>query len=348
MSFCRLAGVATAVPQQCIRNDHFHALLGGPGPADRLFATLGIQERRWAPEGTTALDLCVAAGKALLNEAPFDPSTIDAVLMVTQTGDFALPASACLAQDRLGLGTHTLAFDINQGCTGFVYGLGVAKSLVVAGMARRVLLLAGDTSSHCCDPLDKATLPLFGDSGTASILEAAPQPGIHAFSFGTDGSGWNVLAHPVGRLRYPTMESFTARASEAEKAAFPYPCSTNMDGSRVFSFCLEQVPQLVRKTLELNSVGPQDLDFTIFHQANLMMMEVVRRKAGLAKDTFLTSLARFGNTSVASIPVTMTDQRARLQSGGRTLMVGFGVGLSLAGTVVDLDADLILPPLVEV
>jgi 3-oxoacyl-[acyl-carrier-protein] synthase-3 len=215
-------------------------------------------------------------------------------------------------------------------------------------LADRVLLLVGDVSSQSCHPTDAATLPIFGDAGTACLIEATEVPGIGAFHFETDGNGWDLLATPVGGRRYPTMNDFQVRASEHDKQRFRYPEHINMDGDRVFAFCMEKVPGFVDGTLQANGCTRETVDFTIFHQANLMMLEALRRKSRLPKETFLSSIEQFGNTSVATIPVTMSHSRERLRDGGRVLIVGFGIGLSLAGTIVRLDPGVVLPPIVEV
>jgi 3-oxoacyl-[acyl-carrier-protein] synthase-3 len=349
MTNCRIRGIATAVPGRIVANDELYDLVGGEVAGKRLFRSIGIEERRWAPDGVTALDLCVAAADRLLCELGLDRSTIGAVVMVTQSPDFLIsPATACVAQWKLGLGGRTLCFDVNQGCTGYLYGLAIAKGLVCGGLAKKVLLLVGDTLSRLCDPLDAATRPLFGDAGTATLIEESDHAGLLEFHFETDGSGWNVLATPVGGSRYPTLEAYRQWAAPEIQACFRYPALVNMDGEKVFSFCMEKVPGLVGHTLEVNQTPLEQLDFSIFHQANLMMIEALRRKSKLPKDTFLTSIQRFGNTTVATIPVTMTAEAARLQGGGLCLLAGFGVGLSLAGTLVRLDPDVHYCPLVEI
>lgn len=349
MTFCRLRGVATAVPANVVPNSKFYDLLGGENAAKRLFGSIGIQERRWALPGMTALDLCVAAGNRLLDDMAVDRNSIGAVVLVTQSPDFNIsPASACVAQWKLGITNDCMAFDVNQGCSGYVYGLAIAKNLVTGGQVKRVLLLVGDTISRLCNPDDPATVPLFGDAGTATLIEISEEPGVLECYFNTDGSGWNVLATPVGGSRYPTMDTYLRTAPEEVKSCFKSPTQVNMDGDKVFSFCMNNVPGLVRATAEKNHVQPAEFEHVIFHQANLMMMEALRRKSGLEKDRFLLSIHKFGNTTVATIPVTMTQEAAKLQRGGLCLMAGFGVGLTLSGAAVRLDSDVVYSPLVEI
>lgn len=346
---CRIAGVAAAVPSRVVRNDYFHELVGNERAAQRLFGSIGVRERRWAPAGQTALDLCVAASERLLSDGNFERRSIDAIVMVTQSPDFLIsPASACVAQSRLGLSRQTLCFDVNQGCTGYIYGLSISKGLVAAGLATRVLLLTGDTLSRLCDPADAGTVLLFGDAGAATLVEASDTPGIQEFYFETDGSGWKVLATPVGGSRWPTLDNYRTSASEDVRGCFRYPTLVNMNGEEVFAFCMQNVPRLVQATLSANELTTEDVTHSVFHQANYMMIEALRRKCGLLKESFLTSIDSFGNTTVASIPVTLCAEAGRLRAGSRCLLAGFGVGLSLAGTVVQIDDRVLFPPIIEV
>jgi 3-oxoacyl-[acyl-carrier-protein] synthase-3 len=294
-------------------------------PAERIEEKTGIVERRIAASGEFASDLACGAARLLFAEAGVSPADIDYLILCTQSPDYPLPTTACLVQHRLGLGTGTAAVDINLGCSGFVYGLGLAKGVVESGLAKCVLLLTADTYSKYLDPTDKSVRTLFGDAGAAAVVRAGPangsDPAVGPFVFGTDGSGANALIVRAGR------PGWTADGEDVY---------LRMSGPDVFSFTLNVVPPCVRQLLDKAGLSLNDIDLFVFHQANKYMLEQLRRKIGIPSDKFLISMSHCGNTVSSTIPIALRDAEAagRLSGGQRVMVVGFGVGLSWAAALV--------------
>lgn len=317
----RIAGVVTASPGAVTANDAFTGRFGEAAVADVARMT-GVLERHHVPAGQTAGDLCAAAGRALLSRLDWSPDSVDALIFVSQTPDHVMPATACVLQHELGFGTRTAAFDVNQGCSGYVYGLWLASSLVAAGL-RRVLLLAGDTISHLVDPDDRSTALLFGDAGSATAVEAGEA--ASTFLLGSDGRGAKNLIVARG-----------ARTAGLTPEAAPD--HLFMNGSEIFTFTLRAVPQLIGETLAAGGRGIEDVDLYLLHQANAFMLASIARKARIPKERVPINIARFGNTSSASIPLLLTTDAAARVTGApsRLMLVGFGVGYSWASCLLDM------------
>lgn len=321
----RIAGVVACVPSLALENSHFHGQFGETG-VNEVIKMIGVQTRRRADAATTTRDLCRAAGKHLLTSLDWAPDSIDALIFVSQTPDFRLPATACALQDDLGISVNCIAFDINLGCSGYPYALWLGMTMVQTGAARRVLLAVGDTVSKMVDHGDRATALLFGDAGTVTAIEAdsASLSTAH-FILGTDGRGAANLVVPQGGFKSYT-EGLDPRLTERD------PACLYMDGGEIFNFTLRAVPPLVARTFEFAGRAVGDYDAFLFHQANLFMLKHLAKKAKLPADKVPTNIDRFGNTSSASIPLLMaTDLAQQLRDGATTIaMFGFGVGYSWA------------------
>jgi 3-oxoacyl-[acyl-carrier-protein] synthase III len=324
----RLRGVVAATPAAVVDNAAFAERFGEAAVRDVCKMT-GVEHRRWAAEGQTTSDLCLAAAERLLERLGWTPDSVDALIFVSQTPDQRLPATACGLHGRLGLAPHCQAFDVGLGCSGYVYGLWLAAALVNAG-CRRVLLMAGDTSSRMVDPHDRATAMLFGDAGSASAIEATPAHAPTLFQLGTDGSGAGHLIVPGGGFRGPGAQTRIAASGDPDHLL--------MDGGEVFGFTLRAVPAMVRAVLEDAELGLDALDALVLHQANSFMLRHIVKKLGLPPERAPINIDRFGNTSSASIPLVMaTDLAERLVArGGRVLMAGFGVGYSWGAALMEL------------
>jgi len=319
----RIAGVVSCVPAARVGNDQFVAQFGEQGVAD-VVKMIGVQERRVADAGVSTQTLCLAAGHKLLTGLEWDPSSIDALIFVSQTPDFRLPATACILQDRLGIPPGIIAFDINLGCSGYPYALWLAMTMIQAGTAQRVLLAVGDTISRIADPSDRATALLFGDAGTMTAVEAGSPTDSAKFILGTDGRGANNLIVPNG--------AFGALDLAADKRlADKNPDCLYMDGGEIFNFTLKSVPPLVAAIDALEG-SAEGHDFYLFHQANMFMIKHLAKKAKVAPEKAPINIDSFGNTSSASIPLLMTSKLAdELRTQDRRLaLVGFGVGYSWA------------------
>lgn len=330
----RIAGVRAVVPRQR------HCFSETPEPftaeeAAKLCASIGVYERRIAPLHVCASDLCTAAAEGLLKQLDWDPASVEVLVFVSQNADYNLPASACLIQKRLGL-ANGACFDVNLGCSGFVYGTWTAGSLLAGSSARRALVLCGDTSSRHLAPGDRSTLPLFGDAGTALALEKADGVSPMHAVVGTDGSGAGNIIIKAGGRRNDLTPGLVPRTAEEEAQLFA-DARVHLNGAEVFAFTLRIVPGLVREMLDFAGLGIDDIDHCVMHQANGFMLEHLRKKTKVPEEKFLVDMKDFGNTSSASIPLAIAHRLGwSLASGTRKLlMAGFGVGWSWGALVAD-------------
>jgi len=322
LSGARIAGVVACVPERAVGNDDLIARFGDQ--VAQVTRMTGVQSRHIARQDETTADLCSIAATTLLDRMAVDRASIDVVIFASQTPDHRLPATACLLQARLGLGTHVAAFDINLGCSAYPYALWLGTMMIAGGSARRVLLLVGDTISKIINPDDRATAMLFGDCGTATLLDA--EEGAQAtFVLGTDGSGGRNLIVPTGAFRRDFQR---------------HPANTNpddtlfMEGGEIFNFTLAIVPSLVDRLVQGSGLAIEDFDLFLFHQANAFMIKHLAKKAKLALEKVPLNIDRFGNTSSATIPLLLaTDCRDALTNGRSAMvaMLGFGVGYSWGG-----------------
>lgn len=297
--------------------------------AEKIGAKTGIETRCIAGEGELSSDLAVAAARKLFGRLAVEASAIDFVLFCSQTPDYLLPTTACLLQDRLGIPTTAGALDFNLGCSGFVYGLSLAKGLIETGQAARVLLLTGETYSKILDPADRGVRTIFGDAGAATLVEAADggDSSIGPFVFGTDGSGAeNLICRRYGWRR--------------DGGPLTGESSLSMNGPEIFNFTLRSVPAAVERLLSKSGRQLQEIDLFVFHQANAYMLEHLRKRVGIPEDKFWVSMVHCGNTVSNSIPMALRDAEVagRLRPGHLVMLVGFGVGYSWAATLLRWEA----------
>lgn len=322
----RIAGIVAAIPGRRVDNRSFEAQFGEKAVAEIVKMT-GVEARYWTDENVTSADLCAEAARHLLSRLDWDPRTIGAIVYVTQTPDFRLPATACTLQARLGLSTACAALDVNLGCSGYPYGLWLAMSLLRSGLDR-VLLLVGDTISKAVDAKDRSTALLFGDAGSATAIEHGGNDGFAQFVLGSDGSGARNLMIPGGGFRHPARDDSRVLGRDESKLF--------MDGGEVFNFTLRAVPGMVSQVLEAAGTGAGEIDAFVFHQANLFMLRHLARKLKIDSDRFPVNIDRYGNTSSASIPLVLTSELGQSLRSRQMKMVvaGFGVGYSWAATVI--------------
>ncbi len=344
----RIAGISAAVPAKKEGQKEL-AELFGERDARRLVEGTGIIERRVDGCLCTS-DLCQAAADRLISELGWDRNSINYLILVTQTPDYVLPSTACILQDKLGLPTTCTAFDINLGCSGFVYGLRIVGKLLMPG--QRALLLAGDTSAswyaHRHD--DRSTAALFGDAGSAAALECQGGDGECTplwFVGGTDGSGYRNIIVEKGQFRGRSGGFEADTTSEVQEPLDPQRF-VRMNGPEVFAFAIREVPLLLGRTLELAGWSVDEVDDFILHQANKMMLGVIADKVGIPREKMPLSIEMFGNTSSASIPLTMvTKCRDVLVAGRRRQVIaGFGVGWSWAAMALET-SGIVVPSLIE-
>jgi 3-oxoacyl-[acyl-carrier-protein] synthase-3 len=341
-----LRGLRVAVPE-ATRSLEAEGLIDDAGERDRLTKSIGISTRHVARPGLCTSDLCQAAAEGLLDELGWTRDGIDVLLFVTQSADYVIPATACALQTRLGLGS-CLAFDINLGCSGYVYGLWTAASLLktlqVAGRPARALLLAGDISTSKLMPGDRGTIPLFGDAGSATALEVDPEVGAIHGLFGTDGRGAEHLIIRAGGVRQPLVPPATPHPPEVQAQLFK-DARLHLNGTEVFNFTLKQVPALIDGILAEAGIGAEDVDYFLFHQANAFMLSHLRKKARLPEAKVPLALETYGNTSSASIPLAIAARLAdAFETPQRLVLMGFGVGWSWGA--VKIDVGPIPPPMI--
>lgn len=319
----RIAGIEYALPDRVEPNSEL--LADNPDwDLEKIYRKTGVSQRYLSAPEQTASDLCAAAAEKLLARGVAQREEIGALLFCTQSPDYALPTTACVLQDRLGLSTRTLAFDFNLGCSGFVYGLAIASSLIESGLTERALLLCGETYSKYIGPNDRTCRPIFSDGGSATLIERADRPLIGPFELGTDGSGSCNLMVPNSGAR---------RQGNGEGSGF----QLKMDGASVFMFTLSAVPQNVRDLLRMAEISPEKVDLFVFHQASRVVLDSIAENLKLPPEKVIHDLDQVGNTVCATIPIALrrAEEQGRLRPGQRLLLCGFGVGYSWGSCLVD-------------
>jgi 3-oxoacyl-[acyl-carrier-protein] synthase-3 len=334
----RILDLAAYLPARVLSNEELAALYPD-WSADKILAKTGIRERRIAASGETAADMACAAAENLFAQGRVAREEIDFILLCTQAPDYLLPTSACLLQERLGVPRSAGALDFNLGCSGFVYGLSLARGLVESGAARRVLLLTADSYSKFIHPQDHSVRTLFGDAAAATVVGAAngPAPEIGPFVFGTDGRGAHDLIVEAGGARRPRDASSAVERLDANDNTHSAD-TLYMDGAEVLSFTLREVPAAISALLDKAGLVQDDIDYFVLHQANRFMLETLRKKIGVAPERMPLHLEHVGNTVSSTIPLALIGMReaGQLAPGKRLMLVGFGVGYSWAATLLNL------------
>ncbi|WP_295537489.1 ketoacyl-ACP synthase III [uncultured Pseudacidovorax sp.] len=332
----RLAGVASCVPRRVLSN------LEDCPPSmrserERLVRNIGIQTRRICPDWQCFSDLAFEATQKLLDALDWKREEVDALIVVTQSPDYLIPATAIILQDRLGLSHATIAYDVNLGCSGYPFGLHMLGSMIAAGAVRKGLVLVGDKSAKVVDPL-------FSDAGTATALEfSADAPPMH-FDLNSDGSGYRAIMLPAGGHREPYGVEHLIPTRD-EHGVLRTPADLILDGPAVLSFSTQRVPPAVERLLDYAQADKAGVDHFVFHQANRMINETIRKKLGLPAEKVPSTLHDLGNTSGASLPVTMTARLHDQLDGGRARMLlsGFGIGLSWGSVLLEVDGARFIP-----
>ncbi|MCX7426246.1 MAG: ketoacyl-ACP synthase III [Planctomycetia bacterium] len=325
MKYASLGPVAIYLPERVEDNALLQATFPD-WPMDVIYEKVGIRARHVAAPDECASDLGVAAAERLFHDCDVDRRSIDFLLFCTQTPDYFLPTTACLIQDRLGLPTSIGALDFNLGCSGFVYGLALADGLIRSGAARRVLLLTAETYSKYIDPEDRSLRTIFGDGAAATLIDAADEPSLGPFAFGTDGSGAHHLMATAGGFR-PEKDALQPKKRKRWKS------NLFMDGPELVKFTLAAVPPMVDRLLADARLTRDDVDLFLVHQATATMLDHLGDQLGLDEELMPRNLENIGNTVSATLPILAHDLRAagRLRPGKRSLLAGYGVGLSWAG-----------------
>ena len=341
----RIAGISAGVPKFVASNltpSEEDGVSSEYSPEAFVEAT-GVLERHVSNKLTTS-DLCFEAAEKLISDLQWDKSEIEAIVFVSQTADYVLPATACILQDRLGLSRECYAEDVALGCSGWVYGLSNVVSLVSTGAIKKALLLAGDAKKRAKGSLD----PLFGHAGTATAIEFSEGANGFKFHFGTDGSGYDAIIMPDGGSRNQvSADSFRLEEVEGKQM---HRLQTHMKGMDVFSFGITTAPKSVKKLAERFDFNYLDADYVIFHQANMKMNNQIVKKLKLDPERVPSCMYRFGNTSSASIPLTIVTQlKGKFENRpAKFICCGFGVGLSWGTVAFVSDDNMVISDLVEV
>lgn len=343
----KISGMHTVVPRDEIRlADELQYFNGDSKKARRMTQIVGMDCRRVSPPGITPSDLCRQAAEILFSTMGIARGSVDAIIFLTQHPDHILPATACILQKKLGLSQHCAAFDVNQGCSGYVYGLWLASSLVESRAAARVLLLVGDSMCQRLDRDNRVVTPVFGDAGCATIVEYAEDGRKSWFSLGTDGGGAESLMIPAGGYRLPLPRTVADYAAYCERLRDPNGTPWRltdpfMDGGAIFDFTLGTVPPHISETLSWAGMSADDIDWFVPHQANRQIMSMIAEAAGFSRQkTLMDAFSKYGNTAGASIPTALCDAWPAIARSGkrRLLLCGFGVGLSWASAILDADS----------
>jgi 3-oxoacyl-[acyl-carrier-protein] synthase-3 len=323
--FAAIRAIEYALPEAVVTNEDLAAQFPD-WTSQSIESKTGITERRIAAGEECSSDLAVTAAKRLFGSGVCSDRDIDFLLLCTQSPDYFLPTTACLVQKRLGLPTTTGALDFNLGCSGFVYGLSLAKGLIESGQSRNVLLITAETYSKFIHPSDRSARTLFGDAAAATLISAGPAnaPLIGPIVLGTDGQGAENLIVRAGGMR--------CRAADPDNRAG----YLSMNGPEIFNFALAAVPAAVHEVLRRAEKSIGDVDLFVFHQANEYMLDHLRRKLKIEPERFYIALRQYGNTVSCTIPIALKDalSEGRLHTGDLVMLVGFGVGYSWGATLV--------------
>jgi 3-oxoacyl-[acyl-carrier-protein] synthase-3 len=332
----RIAAVEYHLPRELVSNEQLAAEFP-EWSAEKIEEKTGIAERWVASGDECASDLGLAAATKLFASGICAPSDVDYLLLCTQSPDYFLPTTACILQDKLGIPTRAGALDFNLGCSGYVYGLGLAKALIETDQAQGVLLITAETYSKFIHPKDKSVRTLFGDAGTATLVRgvAGDDEFIGPFVYGTDGSGAANLIVPVGGMRRRHCEPGAALIVDDSGNARGED-SLYMNGPEIFSFTLRVVPGIVHGLLARAGKELGDIGLFVFHQANKYMLDHLRKRLKIPEDKFFVGLRNCGNTVSCTIPIALKQAagEGRLKAGDLVMLVGFGVGYSWGATLV--------------
>lgn len=341
----KIKGISAAVPKLEVSNWDYEFL--SDNEKKLLIKTTGVEKKRVVDNGVVTSDLCFYSANRLLSELDWNKDDIGIIIFLSQSRDYYLPATSIILQNRLGLPKTCLAFDISLGCSGYIYGLSVIGSMMSAMGISKGLLMVGDISSLTCSKEDKSTYPLFGDAGTTTAIEFEEGRGFD-FSLKSDGGGHKAIIIPAGGVRnVVNKDSFEKK--KVGEGIIRNDLNLALNGLNVFNFSINEVPKSIVEFFNHFNVNQGDYDYFVMHQANKLMNETIRKKLKFSEEKVPYSLAEYGNTSSASIPLTIVTQlkkQVRLNS-LKLLLSGFGVGLSWGVVSVDID-KIICSDLIEV
>lgn len=324
--------VAYCLPEKVVTNE---AIVNDfpEWSVEKITEKVGVNQRHVAAEDETATDLAEKAAIKLIEENNIDKDIIDFVILCTQSPDYFLPTSACLLQTRLGLRQDIGAFDFNLGCSGYVYGLSIAKGLIAGGIAENVLLLTAETYNKYLHPKDKGNRTIFGDAASATLVSVDGEAEVLDFALGTNGKGANNLIVKSGASRMPETQNDLTFDKNGNPVSSDY---LFMNGAQIFAFTQRNVPKVINEVLEKNNLAKEDIDMFVLHQANRYMLDFLRNKMDIPEDKFYIFMENVGNTVSNSIPLCLVEARKENRLKGNVLLCGFGVGYSWGAVILKM------------
>lgn len=328
-----IKALAAAVPKRIINNYDYTEYFT-PEEVRQVVDKIGVYQRRFANPGTCSSDLCFEAAERIIEDNNIPRNEIDLLVFVSQTPDYRMPATSVLLQNRLGLERSTITYDLNLGCSGFIYGLSMVYSLMERSGLRKALLLDGETRSRIYSPKDRKTAFLFGDGGVAALIDCNTSYDKSYFSLNSDGSKEDLIKMKAGGYRFPSsLETMKERVVD-EYGNIRSDEHGYMDGGDVFNFVIKEVPADIRKVMTLFNGSINDIDFFIFHQANNFINSYLVNKLKLDPKKVPSTVGKFGNTSSVSIPLTIVSELQGKLNNSRLLLSGFGVGMTWASCII--------------
>ncbi len=342
-----ISAMAGAVPSHIIENLKYTEFFPQE-QVNEVVEKVGVYERRFADAQTCSSDLCFAAAQKLFADNDIDRSEIDLLVFISQTQDYRMPATACTLQHRLGLSNSCIAFDINLGCSAFIYGMSVVYSMMQQSGLRKALILDGETRSKVYGPRDRRSAFIFGDGGVAALVERDEKFGETTFSLNSDGSRADLIMIKAGGYRHPsTPETLKERVVD-EYGNMRSEEQGYMKGGDVFNFVIREIPRDLKKTLAESGKTVEELDYIVFHQANNFINSYIAKKMKLDVEKIPHTIEKFGNTSSVSVPLTIVSELRGKLEGSKTLMLSaFGVGMTWASAIASF-VDTKISEIVEV
>ena len=325
-----IKAISYYLPKQILSNEEINHQFP-EWPTEKIAQKVGIVERHIAGKEETAGDMAQCAAEKLFAEHCIDRKDIDFVMLCSQSPDYFLPSTACVLQDKLKLRTDIGAFDFNLGCSGYIYGLAMAKGMIVSGIAKNVLLLTSETYTKFIHPKDKGNKTIFGDAATATLVSNNGWGEIGEFVIGTDGSGAEHLIVKSGAAFHPSKYEDLHWDESGNPISSDY---LYMNGGEIFTFTIEKVPMLITQTLSKNNLTLSDINLFVMHQANKYILEFLRKKMNIPAEKYYLNIEHVGNTVSSTIPIALVDSTDSIAKANNVLLAGFGVGLSWGATII--------------
>lgn len=329
----KIKAVSYYLPQNVLDNEDLNKSFP-EWSVEKISTKTGIYKRHISEENEYVSDMAIKVSNKLFDEYSIDRNDIDFILLCTQSPDYFLPTTACIVQDKLNIPTTAGALDFNLGCSGYVYGLAIAKSLVDTNIAKNVLLITSETYTKFIHPRDKSNRTIFGDAASATIISNDGFADILNFEMGTDGSGYTNLIVKNGATKHPHRDGVDVKDDYGNVRNDN---SLYMNGTEIFTFTINSIPPLINRVIDKNSMVKSDIDLFILHQANKFILDNIRKKIGIDDNKFYIYLGECGNTVSSTIPIALKESISDGRLKGNVLLAGFGVGYSWASCVIKIN-----------